>query len=87
MVSRISDLRVTQAQEFGVIVGLPRDDAYQIAMIADLLTATHDWGDLTFMFDRLAHHAGPVWTVPVTPQWTLAFEWMEGFGPINIHLL
>lgn len=87
MISRISDLRVIQAQRFGVIVGLPRDDAYQIAIIADLLTATYDWGDLTLMFDGLAHHAGPLWSVPVNANSAMAFEWIEGFGPFNIHLL
>jgi hypothetical protein len=87
VISRISDLRVTQAQQFGLIVGLPREEAHQIAMIADLLTATHTWDDLTFMFDGLAHHTGPVWIVPVNAKWTMAFEWVDGFGPVNIHLL
>ena len=87
MIIRISDLRIIQAQQFGVIVGLPRHDAHQIAMIADLLTAMHDWSDLTFMFDHLARHAGPLWSVPVSSQRTMAFEWMDGFGPFNIHLL
>jgi plasmid maintenance system killer protein len=84
---RVSDLRVTQAQRHGIVVGLPRKEAQQIAMIADLLSATTEWRDLTFMFDRLAHHEGRAWKVPVDQRWWLLFEWIEGFGPVNIRLL
>lgn len=87
MVSRIADLRVTQAQRHGVIVGLPREDAQRIALVTDLLIAMHDWRDLGFMFDELARHHDSTWKVPVDERWALTFEWVDELGPINIRLI
>jgi hypothetical protein len=85
--TRISDPRIAQAQRHGIIVGLPREDAYHIAMMADLLCGPMEWRDLTFMFpDELAHHDGDTWKVRVDERWWVHFEWIEEFGAVNVRL-
>lgn len=73
MVSRISDPRVPGADP-------------QLAMVVDLLKACHDGSDLMFMFPRLTAAAPATWRVPVDAGHALLFEWVEGFGAINIRL-
>lgn len=87
MIPRVSDLRVSQAQRDGVVVGLPCEEVQRIAMFADLLSATHEWRDVGFMFDSLTHHSGNAWKVQVDDRWWLAFEWIDELGPFNLRLL
>lgn len=86
MVARISDPRVTQAVEHGRIVGLPPDDAHRIALIADMVTACATPLDLCFLFEGLDREAQLTWRVTVDSRWTLAFEWIDGMGAIDIRL-
>ena len=86
VISRVSDIRIIQAQRHGMIVGLPREDAYHIAMTADLLTVCTDWTDVHFGFPGLARHSGRTWRIPVDQRWNMLFEWIPGFGAVNIRL-
>jgi plasmid maintenance system killer protein len=86
VIHRISDLRVSQAQKHGRIVGLSREDARQIALKADLLTVVYSWSDLHFMFADLEQHSNGIWKIAIDRRWSLLFEWVEGFGPVNIRL-
>jgi hypothetical protein len=87
MVSRISDLRVEQAQRHGRIVGLPQNIAEEVAALSDFLTDCHIWSDVALLFEDqiLAHGAGR-WRVPVKAGWWLVFGWAEPFGPVELRL-
>ena len=87
MTVRIADLRVVQAQRHGVVVGLPRETARRIAAVADFLAAASEWRDLAFLFDELERHGGRGWKVAADRRWRLAFEWVEGIGPVNLRLV
>jgi plasmid maintenance system killer protein len=84
---RIADLRVSQAQRHGIVVGLPRVTAQRIAALADFLGAAGDWRDLAVMFDELERHERTGWKVPVDGSWWLAFDWTEGVGAVNVRLV
>ncbi len=87
MVSRISDIRVEQAQRDGRIVGLPKDFAEEVAALVDFLIDCHIWSDLTLPFDGevMAHGPGR-WRVPVQDGWWLMFGWIPLFGPVELQL-
>lgn len=88
VVSRISDPRIIQAQRHGLIVGLPREDSYNIAMKADLLCACAEARDLEFMFhEDLDFVPAGTSRVVVDQRWVMEFEWVEGFGAISVRLL
>lgn len=88
MTLRISDPRIVQAQRHGIIVGLPREDAYNIAIMADLLSAMVEWRDVLFMFPlELDHYEGQTWRIRVDDRWFMIFEWVDELGAINIRLL
>lgn len=74
MVSRISDPQVFT------------DGDPQLAMIVDLIKACHDGSDVTFMFPDLSAVAPATWRIPVDSDRALLFEWVDGFGAINIRL-
>ena len=87
MICRVADLRVAQAQQHGVIVGMPAETARRTAAVADFLAAASEWRDLAFLFDELERHEGWGWRVKVDRRWWLAFEWAEGIGPVNLRLV
>jgi hypothetical protein len=87
MVSRIRDLRVEQAQRHGRIVGLPEAFAEEVAALADFLTDTHLWSEVTLVFeDEIVRHAAERWRVPVAEGWWLIFGWVTPFGPVEMEL-
>ncbi|MCB4858231.1 hypothetical protein K7W03_01345 [Sphingobium sp. PNB] len=87
MVSRISDLRVEQAQRHGRIVGLSKDFAEEVAALADFLMDCHIWSDVTLLFDGEVIAYGPGrWRVPVADGWWLMFGWTPPFGPVELQL-
>lgn len=73
------------ADEHGRIVGIPPDEAQRIACVADLVAVCVERRDLAFLGTML----GERWTIPIVridARWTLAFDWIEGFGATNIRL-
>lgn len=87
MVSRITDLRVQQAQQHGCIVGLPKDFAEEVAALADFLMDCRIWSDVTLVFDGEVMPHGPShWRVPVKAGWWLVFGWTLQCGPVDLKL-
>ncbi|RWH69159.1 hypothetical protein [Mesorhizobium sp.] len=87
MKSRISDLRVLQAQQHGRIVGLPKTFAEEVAALADFLMDCHLWSDVTLPFEGEIVGCGPGrWRVPVAAGWWLMFDWVQRFGPVELQL-
>lgn len=85
--SRISDLRVQQAQEHGRIVGLPAIFAQEVAALADFLTDCRIWSDVTLTFDgEVVTHCPGRWRVPVNGEWWILFNWLKGVGPLEMRL-
>ena len=87
MTSRISDLRIQQAQQHGAIVGLPKAFAEELAALADFLLDCHLWSDVTLLFEGevIAHGPGR-WRVPIEDGWWLVFGWLPPFGPVELEL-
>lgn len=87
MIQRVIDPRIVQAQAHGIIVGLPKSLAEQIAVIADVLEHVQDWIDIIFMFEEdLGHRSGSTWAIQIQPPWSVLFEWQPPWGAINIRL-
>ncbi|MGX9181802.1 hypothetical protein [Mesorhizobium sp. BHbdii] len=87
MTSRISDLRVLQAQQHGCIVGLPKAFAEEVAALADFLMDCHLWSDATLLFEGEIVGCGRGrWRVPVTAGWWLVFDWMRPIGSVELQL-
>ncbi len=86
MTVRVRDLRVRQAQESGIIVGLPRAFAATTALVADLLVGTHIWSDAMLMFADIGRHQGATWKVPITEGWWMLFDWMDGIGAVELRM-
>ena len=87
MSPRVSDLRVHQAQQHGVIVGLPKPFAEEVAALADFLMDCHLWSDVTLPFEEeLVAHSPTSWRVPVEGKWWLMFDWAKPFGPVALRL-
>jgi len=57
-----------------------------LAMVIDLICACVTLNDLSFMFTELVRVADSTWRVPVDHVRTVIFDWIEGFGAINIRL-
>lgn len=87
MASRISNLRITQARQYGRIVGRPPDEAEAIALVADLLMAVCEPRDLRYAFEGVRRHKLTGFKVQVTDRWWIAFEWMDGVGTVDLRLL
>jgi plasmid maintenance system killer protein len=85
MYAKVSDIRVIQAQRHGIIVGLPRELAEQIARVADYLLASTTWGDIKFLFSELQRD-GEQWSIPLNSDWSIAFRWTDGLAAFDIHL-
>jgi len=84
---RIRDLRVRQAHEHGVIVGMPRAFAEEVAMTVDLLKDVHIWSDLTLGFgERLFKHGPRRWRIKLSDGWWMMFEWLTPWGPVELRL-
>jgi len=87
MNQRVIDIRVQQAQTYGVIVGLPKHVAEEIAEIADALEHAHYWTDVLALFGSdLRQLTGSTWGIRVDQQWSVLFEWESPWGAINIRL-
>ena len=87
MTHRITDLRVQQAQSAGIIVGLPRAFAEDVAIIADVLSDCHIWTDVLSMFPgEVERHDPGTWKVPVAPGWWMLFGWQAPWGPVELRL-
>tara|TARA_R110002020_G_scaffold161283_3_gene346235 strand:+ start:1630 stop:1974 length:345 start_codon:yes stop_codon:yes gene_type:complete len=87
MISRISDLRIQQAQQHGCIVGLPKDFAEEVAALADFLMDCHIWSDVTLPFDgKVMPHGAGFWRVPLRDGWWLKFAWVPPYGPVDVQL-
>lgn len=87
MSPRISDLRVHQAQQHGVIVGLPNLFVEEVAALADFLLDCHLWSDVTLLFAQdIVAHSPTAWRIAVEGRWWLMFDWAKSLGPVDLRL-
>ena len=86
MIILVSDPRLIEAPQTGEIAGLSSSAVVNAVMAVDLLREIKSWRDLKFMFPTAALIDASTWAIPVIGAGRIAFNWIDGFGPVNLHL-